>query len=97
MKSTPQLCWQVGCPHSQAISTSPLPASRHESLQYSWPCGTRQRQGMCAHSFGSSLVMIFFPLSLSVFPSLDCRAYRQPSISITEKNDSHYKRPRELE
>src|SRR5215471_6723617 len=35
--------------HWQAISTSSLPASRHSWLQYSWPCGTLQRHGMCAH------------------------------------------------
>ena len=33
------------------ISTSSLPASRHDCPQYSCPFATLQRHGMCAHCF----------------------------------------------
>lgn len=49
----------VAWPHSQAISTSPDPASRQDSLQYFLPLSTGQVQGTWAQVFCSGVVMSF--------------------------------------
>jgi hypothetical protein len=54
---------QVAWPHSQAISTSPDPASLQDSLQYFWPLSTTQVQGTWAQVFFSGVVISFAPFT----------------------------------
>jgi hypothetical protein len=57
------------------ISTSSLPASRHDCPQYSCPFATLQRHGMCAHCFVIRFAISNSPVEKSPGPSTDCTRF----------------------